>query len=77
MTYALLLLAIMAVIAWSFFGGMTLPSGDSPNIDPGGVQARIESAVRHAYGSAQSAARNMVRNQLHKAVDEALEEEEK
>lgn len=68
MTYALVLLAALAMFSWAVLGGLPVP---------GLQEARIQDQARELYGRARdrirAAVREAVRKEMHDAVDEALQ----
>lgn len=66
MTYAIILLLILAALGWSVWNG-TLPDITVPGFDQG-----VRSAAEDIKVRARAAIREAVRRQLHSAVDEAL-----
>ena len=74
MTYAFFLLAVLAVITWSLWAGIPLPSLQAGSFDTADIRERLTEFAQNANERIRASIRGAVRDQLHEAVDEALPE---
>ena len=69
MAYALILLALLALLFGSSLSGASIP-----DVDTAGISRPFISVYENIRERARTAVRNAVREKLHEAVDEAFTE---
>ena len=68
MTYAFILLALVAALTWSVWSGLAVPE-----IETGSIQEKVIEIFENTKERASHAIKNKVKEELHEAIDEKLQ----
>lgn len=68
MTYAFILLALVAALTWSAWSGLSIPE-----IGTGNIREKIMEVYENTKERAYSAIKNKAKEELHEAIDQTFD----